>query len=166
MSKTSTVTALNYNHNGSLVLAGSTDGMIRVFGIFSLPLFFIYLSTRYNIWSTLTWSSSRSVQSHLFLRFFPPPPLFLFMILPDMKTCAAIAGWQAHSHEVAAVQFSADETSVFSVGKDNKVCTGDHTITLSHALTRLPRPPTLSHALTRSHTLSHIHTTHAHAHTN
>lgn len=70
MSKTSTVTALSYNHNGSLVLAGSTDGMIRVF---------------------------------------------------DMKTCAAIAGFQAHSHEVAAVQFSADETSIFSVGKDNKI---------------------------------------------
>jgi WD40 repeat protein len=70
ISKTSTVTALSHNHNGSLVLAGSTDGMIRVF---------------------------------------------------DMKTCAAIAGWQAHTHEVVAVQFSADETSIFSVGKDNRI---------------------------------------------
>lgn len=27
------INAINFNHNGSLVVAGSSDGMIRIFGI-------------------------------------------------------------------------------------------------------------------------------------
>jgi len=39
----------------------------------------------------------------------------------DMSTCSAIMGWNAHDAEVLSVQFSDDETSIFSMGKDNKV---------------------------------------------
>lgn len=38
-----------------------------------------------------------------------------------MKTGAAITGWQAHRGEVMGVQFSTDETSVYSVGSDDKM---------------------------------------------
>jgi hypothetical protein len=81
---------------------------------------------------------------------------FFFFEQLDMKTCAAIAGWQAHSHEVAAVQFSADETSIFSVGKDNKVHPLPFSLSLSLSfLLPLPLPLPLP-PLTRSH----FHLTH------
>jgi hypothetical protein len=34
-----------------------------------------------------------------------------------------IMGWRAHNGEVAGVQFSYDETAVFTIGTDHKVCT-------------------------------------------
>lgn len=40
----------------------------------------------------------------------------------DMGTCNCIMSWKAHEGEVYSVQFSFDETSIFSLGSDNQVC--------------------------------------------
>ena len=61
---------ISFNHNGSLLAVGASDGMIRIY---------------------------------------------------DMSTCSPIMGWNAHDGEVLSVQFGDDETSIFSMGKDNKV---------------------------------------------
>jgi len=39
----------------------------------------------------------------------------------DMKSCTAITGWQAHRAEVRDVRFSTDETSIYSMGADEKI---------------------------------------------
>jgi hypothetical protein len=39
----------------------------------------------------------------------------------DTGFCSAIMGWNAHNGEILAVQFSEDETAVFSMGIDGKV---------------------------------------------
>jgi WD40 repeat protein len=64
------VNCLAYNHNGSMMAAGGSDGMIRIY---------------------------------------------------DMSSCSPIMGWNAHEGEVISIQFSYDETSVFSMGSDNKI---------------------------------------------
>ena len=42
--------------------------------------------------------------------------------LYDMTSFKSIMGWKAHAGEVAGVRFSVDETSIYSVGGDSKVC--------------------------------------------
>ena len=37
-----------------------------------------------------------------------------------MRTCDCLVGWHAHSTDVLDVQFSVDETSLFSLGADGK----------------------------------------------
>ena len=39
----------------------------------------------------------------------------------DMRTCDCLIGWHAHSTDILDVQFSTDETSLFSLGADGKV---------------------------------------------
>ena len=39
----------------------------------------------------------------------------------DMRTCDCLNGWHAHSTDILNVQFSVDETSIFSLGADGKV---------------------------------------------
>ncbi len=39
----------------------------------------------------------------------------------DTSSCSAIMGWNAHEGEVLSVQFSYDETCVYSLGSDGKV---------------------------------------------
>eukprot|EP00795_Rhopilema_esculentum_P012522 gene12522-3207_t len=63
-----------YNHNGTLLVTGAADGMIRLF---------------------------------------------------DMRTCDCLVGWHAHSSDVLDVQFSVDETSLYSLGADGKLCLWD-----------------------------------------
>jgi WD40 repeat protein len=65
-----TVNALTFNHNQSLLVAGGADGMVRLF---------------------------------------------------ETSSFKPIMGWRAHNGEVAGVQFSYDETAVFTIGTDHKV---------------------------------------------
>eukprot|EP00794_Sanderia_malayensis_P005508 gene5508-6193_t len=65
---------MSYNHNGTLLVTGAADGMIRLF---------------------------------------------------DMRTCDCLVGWHAHSTDVVDVQFSVDETSLYSLGADGKLCLWD-----------------------------------------
>ena len=41
---------------------------------------------------------------------------------PDVFQQECLCGWKAHAGEVFNVQFSSDETSVYSIGRDNKFC--------------------------------------------
>lgn len=45
----------------------------------------------------------------------------LNFILIDMRSFDCLIGWQAHEGEVCSIQFSADETTVYSMGTDGKV---------------------------------------------
>ena len=40
----------------------------------------------------------------------------------DVAQNESLCGWNAHDGEVFNVQFSSDETSVYSMGRDNKFC--------------------------------------------
>lgn len=44
---------------------------------------------------------------------------FVFVI--DMRSFDCLIGWQAHVGEVCSMQFSADETTAYSMGTDGKV---------------------------------------------
>jgi len=68
------VHCLSYNHNGSLLVTGGADGMIRLF---------------------------------------------------DSHNSDCLVGWHAHSSNVIDVIFSADETSIYSLGGDGKLCVWD-----------------------------------------
>ena len=48
--------------------------------------------------------------------------IILFFILPDVVQGECLCGWTAHHGEVLNVQFSSDETSVYSLGQDNNFC--------------------------------------------
>ena len=39
----------------------------------------------------------------------------------DMRSFDCLIGWQAHEGEVCSMQFSADETTTYSMGTDGKV---------------------------------------------
>ena len=65
--QSSTVTCFHFNHNGTLLVAGFADGMVRI---------------------------------------------------TDIRTRSFIMGWQAHQVRLRAVQFSGDETTVFSSCND------------------------------------------------
>ena len=39
----------------------------------------------------------------------------------DMTSFDCLIGWQAHEGEVCSIQFSADETTAYSMGTDGKV---------------------------------------------
>lgn len=39
----------------------------------------------------------------------------------DMRSFDCLIGWQAHEGEVCSIQFSADETTAYSMGTDGKV---------------------------------------------
>ena len=41
--------------------------------------------------------------------------------LTDMRSFDCLIGWQAHEGEVCSMQFSADETTAYSMGTDGKV---------------------------------------------
>ncbi len=43
------------------------------------------------------------------------------MMGTDISYCSPIMGWNAHDGEVIAVEFSMDETQIFSLGTDGKV---------------------------------------------
>ena len=45
-----------------------------------------------------------------------------FPILSDVFQQECLCGWKAHVGEVFNVQFSSDETSVYSIGRDNNFC--------------------------------------------
>mmetsp|Transcript_11114 Transcript_11114/g.15332 ORF Transcript_11114/g.15332 Transcript_11114/m.15332 type:complete len:688 (+) Transcript_11114:52-2115(+) len=64
------INCVAFNHNGTLILTGGSDGMIRIY---------------------------------------------------DVSFCSAIMGWNAHDGEVISVQFTADETSIISMGSDGKI---------------------------------------------
>jgi len=70
----SSIHCMSHNHNGTLLVTGGADGMIRLF---------------------------------------------------DMRTCDCLNGWHAHSTDILNVQFSVDETSIFSLGADGKLCLWD-----------------------------------------
>ena len=53
------------------------------------------------------------------------------IILTDMRTCDCLNGWHAHSTDILNVQFSVDETSLFSLGADGKVTLQHHKISFS-----------------------------------
>ncbi|XP_028391041.1 WD repeat-containing protein 91-like [Dendronephthya gigantea] len=63
------VNCIAYNHNGTLLVTGEADGMIRVY---------------------------------------------------DTRSYDCLMNWRAHTSQVKSVQFSVDETSVFSLGRDNQ----------------------------------------------
>ena len=48
-------------------------------------------------------------------------PLFLPLSV-DVQQGECLCGWTAHHGEVLNVQFSSDETSVYSLGQDNNFC--------------------------------------------
>ena len=45
-----------------------------------------------------------------------------FLPLSDVFQQECLCGWKAHVGEVFNVQFSSDETSVYSIGRDNNFC--------------------------------------------
>lgn len=63
------INCIAYNHNGTLLVTGGADGMIRVY---------------------------------------------------DTRSYDCLMNWSAHTGQVNSVQFSVDETSVFSLGRDNQ----------------------------------------------
>lgn len=48
--------------------------------------------------------------------------VFTFSSLSDVFQQECLCGWKAHVGEVFNVQFSSDETSVYSIGRDNNFC--------------------------------------------
>ncbi len=48
--------------------------------------------------------------------------LIQYSVTADVSQSECLCGWNAHEGEVFNVQFSSDETSVYSMGKDNKFC--------------------------------------------
>ena len=44
------------------------------------------------------------------------------IFVTDMRSFDCLIGWQAHEGEVCSMQFSADETTAYSMGTDGKVC--------------------------------------------
>ena len=49
-------------------------------------------------------------------------PLYFLPPLLDVFQQECLCGWKAHGGEVFNVQFSSDETSVYSIGRDNNFC--------------------------------------------
>lgn len=46
---------------------------------------------------------------------------FSFFFFLDMRSFDCLNGWLAHEGEICSLQFSADETTVYSMGTDGKV---------------------------------------------
>ncbi|GAV84904.1 WD40 domain-containing protein [Cephalotus follicularis] len=65
------ITSLCFNHNGKVLAASATDGMIHMF---------------------------------------------------DMSAGLQITGWPAHDSAISSILFGQDETSIFSLGSDGKIC--------------------------------------------
>lgn len=66
--------SMDYNHNGTLLVTGGADGMVRLF---------------------------------------------------DIRNSDCLIGWHAHNTEVLDVVFNPDETSIYSIAADGKVCVWD-----------------------------------------
>ena len=47
--------------------------------------------------------------------------VYFVYFLIDMRSFDCLIGWQAHEGEVCSMQFSADETTAYSMGTDGKV---------------------------------------------
>lgn len=85
-------------------------------GIFPLVLFLVLLD--FSDFASLLYFLPIST---LFLSL----PLSSFLLLPltvDVQQGECLCGWTAHHGEVLNVQFSSDETSVYSLGQDNNFC--------------------------------------------
>jgi len=64
--------------------------------------------------------SARSDFSHTLINLFSVFKALYLCILTDMRSFDCLIGWQAHVGEVCSMQFSADETTAYSMGTDGK----------------------------------------------
>ena len=87
-----------FNHNSNLLLTGAVDGMIRLFGTY-------YAATQLHRQSLLALSLCGGGGGGA-----------------DVFQQECLCAWQAHCGEVFNVQFSSDETAVYSMGSDNTFC--------------------------------------------
>ena len=65
--------------------------------------------------------SARSDFSHTLINLLSVFKALYLCILTDMRSFDCLIGWQAHVGEVCSMQFSADETTAYSMGTDGKV---------------------------------------------
>ncbi|CAK7324052.1 unnamed protein product [Dovyalis caffra] len=94
------ITSLSFNHNGKILAAAATDGMIHIKGkAFHVPLSMIF------------------------------PQISILLLCPvsfegcptkDMAAGLQITGWPAHDTAISSILFGPDETSIFSLGADGK----------------------------------------------
>lgn len=117
-----TITSMCFNHNGKILAAAATDGMIHMFGILvTLLLHRLVL----NIKSTVKFlfCSSKIISQPFHIdQGNNLIELHISLIMEDMSAGLQITGWPAHDSAVSSVLFGPDETSIFSLGTDGKVC--------------------------------------------
>ncbi|KAL0400654.1 UNVERIFIED_CONTAM: WD repeat-containing protein 91 [Sesamum latifolium] len=100
------VTSLSFNHNGKLLAAAATDGMIHMFGILFLIFCRIVLFCFYHRFDMT--------------RFLPTSKCNT-LTGEDMSAGQQVTGWPAHDSAISSICFGPDETSIFSLGTDGNI---------------------------------------------
>lgn len=100
------VNCMSFNHNSNLLLTGAVDGMIRLFGKY--PIHY-YISCMYTC--IYQFVLHYTVYLHVCV-----------CVFIDVFQQECLCGWLAHRGGVYNVQFSSDETSVYSMGSDGAFC--------------------------------------------
>ncbi|KAK6925918.1 WD40 repeat [Dillenia turbinata] len=101
------ITSLCFNHNGKILAAAATDGMIH--------MFVIGVEGGIAFKGKICYMLARRACAPV-----PSQSIKYSLTNPDMSAGLQITGWPAHDSAISSIFFGHDETSIFSFGIDGK----------------------------------------------